>query len=91
MPVFVLNNLTYDINFNRSSLLPVVVKERNFESDVLRKANQFLSFKSGNVQLLDVLKNLGAGANLDSFLKAYKIAEIKGIYTKGETTQLNWT
>ena len=50
------------------------------EPIVIKKANQFVSFKFGDVQLLDIMNFLGAATSLDSFLKAYKTAETKGFF-----------
>ena len=50
------------------------------EPTVIKKANQFVSFKFGDVQLLDIMKFLGGATSLDSFLKAYKTAKTKGFF-----------
>ena len=50
------------------------------EPIVIKKANQFVSFKFGDVQLLDIMNFLGGATSLDSFLKAYKTAETKGFF-----------
>ena len=42
------------------------------EPTVIKKANQFVSFKFGDVQLLDIMNFLGGATSLDSFLKAYQ-------------------
>ena len=47
---------------------------------MIRKANQFVSFKGGDVQLLDIMNFLGGATSLDSFLKAYKTSETKGFF-----------
>ena len=39
-----------------------------------------MSFKFGDVQLLDIMNFLGGAASLDSLLKAYKTAETKGFF-----------
>ena len=44
---------------------------------VIKKANHFVSFKFGDIQLLDVMKFLGGATSLDTFLKAYKTKETK--------------
>ena len=46
---------------------------------VIKKANQFVSFKFGDIQLPDIMNFLG-GAISDSFLKAYKTKETKGFF-----------
>ena len=50
------------------------------ESIVIKKANQFVSFNFGDVQLLHIMNFLGGATSLDSFLKAYKTAETKGVF-----------
>ena len=40
------------------------------EPTVIEKANQFVSFKTGDVQLLVIMNFLGGATGLDSFLKA---------------------
>ena len=50
------------------------------EPTVIEKANQFVSFKFGDVQLLDIMNFVGGALSLDSFLKAYKTSETKGFF-----------
>ena len=80
LPVFGFNNAKYDINLIKSYLLPILINERNMEPTVIKKANQFVSFKFGDVQLLDIMNFLGGATSLDSFLKAYKTSETKGFF-----------
>ena len=80
LPVFGFNSAKYDVNLIKSYLLPILIKERNMEPIVIKKANQFVSFKFGDVQLLDFMNFLGGATSLDSFLKAYKTAETKGFF-----------
>ena len=47
---------------------------------VIKKANQFVSFKFGDVQLLDIMNYLGGATSLDSFLKAYKTVATKSFF-----------
>ena len=51
-------------------MLSIVEKEQVIEPTVIRKANQFGSFKFGDIQLLDIM----------NFLKAYKTKETKGFF-----------
>ena len=60
--------------------MPILVNERQIEPTVIKKANQFVSFKFGDVQLLDIMNFLGGATSLDSFLKAYKTEETKGFF-----------
>ena len=80
LPVFGLNSAKYDINLIKSYLLPFFVNERDIEPTVIKKANQFVSFKFGDVQLLDILNFLGGATSLDSFLKAYKTKDTKDFF-----------
>ena len=75
--VFVLNYSKCDLILIKSHLLPILVNERDFEPTVNKKANQFISFKFDDSQLLDIMTSLGGATNLDSFLKAYKTSETK--------------
>ena len=61
-------------------MLRLLVNERGIEPIVIKKANQFVSFKFGDVQLLDILNFLGGATSLDSFLKAYKTSETKSYF-----------
>ena len=70
LPVCGFNNAKYDINLIKSYLLPILINERNMEPTVIKTANQFVSFKFGDVQLLDIMNFLGGATSLDSFLKA---------------------
>ena len=69
LPVFGFNSAKYDINLIKFYLLPILISERNMEPTVIKKANQFVSFKFDDVQLLDILNFLGRATSLDSFLK----------------------
>ena len=75
LPVFGFNSGKYDINLIKKYLLPILVEDKDIEPIVIKKANQYVSFKFGDVQLLDILNFLGGATNLDSFLKAYKTEE----------------
>ena len=79
-PVFALNTAKYDINLIKSYLLPILVNERQIEPTVIRKANQCVSFKLGDVRLFDILNFLGGATILESFLKAYKTEETKSFF-----------
>ena len=70
LPVFGSDNAKYDIILIQSYLLPILLNERQTEPAVAKKANQFVSFNFGDVQLLDILNVLGGATSLDSFLKA---------------------
>ena len=70
----------------KTSLIPILVNKRNIKRTI-KKTKQFISFKFGDIQLLDIMNLLGGGTNLDSFLKAYKTSETKGFFpTNGSIT-----
>ena len=75
---FGFNSAKYDINLIKSYLLPILIKERNMELTVIKEANQFVSFKIGDVQFIDIMNFLSGATSLDSFLKAYRTLETKG-------------
>ena len=80
LPIFGFNSAKYDLYLIKSYLLPIFVKERNIEPTDIEKVNQFISFKFGDFQLLDIMNFLGGARSLDSFLKAYKTSETKGFF-----------
>ena len=45
-----------------------------------KKKNHFISFKFGDIQLLDIMNFLEGSTSLDSFLKANKTSETKGFF-----------
>ena len=77
LPVFGFNSARYDINLIKLYLLSILVNERQIEPAVIKKANQFVFFKFGDVQLLDIMNFPGGATSLDSFLKAHKTEETK--------------
>ena len=80
LSVFAFNSAKYDLNLIKSYLLPILVNERDIEPTVIKKANQFISFKFADIQLLDIMIFLGEATSLDSFLKAYKTSQTKGFF-----------
>ena len=80
LSVFGFNSAKYDINLIKSCFLPILVNERDIEPTVETKANQFASFKFGDIQLLDIMNLLRGATSLDSFLKNYKTKETKGFF-----------
>ena len=65
LPVFGSNSAKYDLNLNKFYLLTIPVNERDIEPTFIKKANQFISFKFGDTQLLDILNFPGGATNLD--------------------------
>ena len=80
LSVFGINSAKYDIILIKSCLLPNLVNEWDIEPTVIKKANQFVSFKFGDIQSLDNMNFIGGATSLDSFLKAYKTKETKGFF-----------
>ena len=80
LPVFGFNSAKYDISMIKSYLLPTLVNERDIEPTNIKKANQFVSFKFGDIQLLDIMNFLGGATSLATFLKPYKTKETKGFF-----------
>ena len=80
LSVFGFNSAKYDIYLIKSYLLPILVNERQIEPTVIKKANQFVSFKFGDVQLLDFVNFLCGATILDSFPKAYRIGKTKSFF-----------
>ena len=76
LPVFGFNSGRYDINLIKSYLISYLINEKEIEQSVTKEANNFVSFKFGYVQLLDIMKFLGGAKTLDSFLEAYKACEM---------------
>ena len=64
LPVFGFNSAKYDLNLIKSYLLPILVNERDIEPTVIKKANQFISFKFGDIQLLDIMNFPGGATSL---------------------------
>ena len=88
LPVFGIDSAKFHINLIKSYLLPILVNERGIEPTVLKKANPFVSFKFGDIQLLDIMNFVGGATSLDSFLKAYKTKETEGFLpTNGSIVQ----
>ena len=77
LPDFGFNSAKYDIYLIKSYLLTILVNERDIEPTVIKKANQFVSFKCGDIRFLDIMNFLGGATSLYSFLKAYKTKETK--------------
>ena len=80
LPVFGFNSAKYNLNLIKSHLLSILVNERDIEPTVIKKANQFISFNIGDIQLLDLRNFLGSATSLGSFLKAYKTSETKSFF-----------
>ena len=53
-PVFGLNRAKHDLNLITFYLLPILEKDRDTELTVLKRANQFVSFKFVDIQSVDI-------------------------------------
>ena len=80
LPVFGFNSGRYDLKLIKSYLIPYLINDKEAEPMVIKKANDFISFKFGDIQFLDIMKFLGGATSLDCFLKAYKASETKGFF-----------
>ena len=80
LPVFGFNGAKYEIKLIKSYLLSILINGRNMEPTVIKEANQSVSFRFGDVQLLDFMDFLGGATSRHSLLKAYKTAETKGFF-----------
>ena len=67
LPVFDFNSGRYDINLIKSYLIPYLINEKEIEPSVIKKANDFVSCKFGDVKLMDIMKFLGGATTLDIF------------------------
>ena len=82
LPLFVFNSGQNDINLIKPYLNPYLINKKHIEPSVIKKANDFVSFKFEGIEVwfnevLDVMKFLDGATTLDSFLKAYKASEMK--------------
>ena len=92
LPVFGFNSGRYDPNLIKSYLVPHLICDKEIEQTVIKKANDFISFKIGDTQLLEILKFLGGATTLDSFLKPIKLVKPKVFsLTNGLTVQTSLT
>ena len=80
LPVFGFNSGKYDLNLIKAYIIPDLLNDRAIQPTVIKKANQFISFKFGDLQFLDILNFLAGATSLDSFLKAYQSEETKGYF-----------
>ena len=67
LPFFGFSSANFDLNLIKSFLLPILVNERDIESNVIKKANQFVPFKFCDIQLLDNIHFFGGATSLDVF------------------------
>ena len=80
LPVFGINIGRYDLNLIKRYLILYLINDKEAEPMVIKKFNNFISFKFGDIQFLDIMKILGGSTSQDSFLKPYKASETKGVF-----------
>ena len=80
LSIFGFNSAKNDLNLIKPYLLPILVNESNIEPTVIKKANQLISLKIGDIQLLEIMNFLGGATSPDSFLKAHKTSETKSFF-----------
>ena len=57
-----------------------MIRDKEQETPVIKKANNFIYLKFGHEQFLDIMKFQGGATTLESFLKAYKASETKRFF-----------
>ena len=62
--VFFFNSAKYDLKLIKTWLLPILVNDWDIEPTVVKKANQFILFNFGDIQLLDIMKFIGGQQDL---------------------------
>ena len=78
LPVFGFNSAKCDNNLIKSYLLPILINERDIELTVIKKASQFVCFKFGDIQLLDIVNFLGGATSLEKFPQSLQNQRDKG-------------
>ena len=58
LPVFGFNSGKHELNLIKAYLIPHLLNDRDIHLTVTKKANQFISFKFGDIQFLDILNFL---------------------------------
>ena len=76
LPVFGFNSGRYDLKLIKSYLVPYLIRDKEQETSVIKKAIDFISlemYKFGDVQFLKIMKFVGGTTTPDSFLKIYNL------------------
>ena len=60
------NSGRYDFNLIKSYLIPCLIRDKEQETSTIKKANDVISFKFGDVQFLEIRKFLSGATSLDS-------------------------
>ena len=77
IPVFGFNRAQFDLIVVKFYSLPFLVNELDIATTVIKKANQFNSFKSSDNQLLDKMNSVVGATYLDSFWRHTKLHKQK--------------
>ena len=89
LPNFGFNSAKYGPIVVKFHLLPILVNKQDIELTVTKKANQIVSLKIGDIQLLDFMNFLGGTRRLPSLFKAKKTNETEGLLPLW-MVQKNW-
>ena len=54
-PIFSCNSAKYDLKLMKYNFLPILVNERIIKPNDIKKVDQFISIKLGDIQLLDIM------------------------------------
>ena len=79
-PAFGFNSGRYDLCLIKSYLISYLIRDKEQETSVIKKANEFISFMFGDVHFIDIMTFLGGANTLKSFLKANKTSEMKRFF-----------
>ena len=92
LPVFGINNVSYDINVIKSYLPPILVNKRDSETTLIQKVNKIVSFKFDNFQIFENLNFLKVATNPD-FSQSLQVVRDRRIFflTKSLTSQMKRT
>ena len=77
LQVFGFNSAKHDLSLFKSFLLPILLNERDIDPTVIKKANEFVSCKFGDIQLLDIMNLLGGATSLDFFSEPTRLTKQK--------------
>ena len=80
LPLFGFNSGKFDLNLIKSYLIPSFIRDKEHETSFIKKANDFISFKFGDLQVLDLMKFLGGPTTLGFFSKPIKLAKRKNCF-----------
>ena len=88
LPVFGFNSGRYDLNLIKSYLIPYLINDKEAEPMAIKKANDFISFKFGDIQFLDIMKFLGGATSLKENPTLQAMQKMVQFYHQKETDML---